>query len=213
MSDIRAECDCFFSTNNLKVLSFLAKFSDQEFYEREIARRTGISYGSANMVVNELFADGILARRQAGRMFFYSFNSRDPITRIFKIFVSVSMLRPLIRNLRDLASEIVLYGSCARGEDASASDMDLFVVSAEKERALRIIENYKFRKGFEDIKIESVVLSALDLLKSEKTDQEFLSLVKEGIVLWDKMKHEAGIQGMPEPEQDHSFPAGEKTRR
>jgi predicted nucleotidyltransferase len=213
MSDIRAECDCFFSTNNLKVLSFLAKFSDQEFHEREIARRTGISYGSANRVVNELFADGILARRQAGRMFFYSFNSRDPITRIFKIFVSVSMLRPLIRNLRDLASEIVLYGSCARGEDTSASDMDLFVVSAEKEKVLGIIEKNRFRKGFEGIKIEPAILSALDLLKSENTDKEFLSLVKEGIVLWDELKHEAGIQGMSDPGQDHPIPTREKTGR
>jgi len=31
------------STNHQKVLSFLAKFSDQEFYEREIARKVGIS--------------------------------------------------------------------------------------------------------------------------------------------------------------------------
>jgi hypothetical protein len=30
-----------------------------------------------------------------------------------------------------------------------------------------------------------VILSALKLSKSEKTDKEFLSLVKEGIVLWE----------------------------
>lgn len=94
-------------------------------------------------------------------MLFYSFNNEDPISKAFRVFVSVSMLRPLIKNLREFASEIVLG----------------------------IIEKYKFRKGCEGIKIEPVVLSALDLLKSEKTDKEFLSLVKEGIVLWDEMKH------------------------
>jgi len=198
------------STNQLKVLSFLAKFSDQEFHEREIARRTGISYGSANRVLNGLLADGILARRQTGRMLFYSFNSGDPIAKIYKIFVSVSMLRPLINNLRDLASEIVLYGSCAQGEDTSASDMDLFVVSAEREKVLGIIEEHKFTKGFEGIRIEAVILSALDLLRSEKTDKEFLSLVREGIVLWDEKRYEAGIQGMSESGQDRSFPAREK---
>jgi predicted nucleotidyltransferase len=213
MSNRQTTRDCFSSTNQLKVLSFLAKHSDKEFHEREIARRTGISYGSANRVLNELFADGILVRRQAGKMLFYSFNSGDPIAKIFKIFVSVSILRPLIRNLREYASEIVLYGSCARGEDLSASDMDLFVVSAQKEKVLGIIEKYKFRKGFEGVKIEPVILSALDLLKSEKTDKEFLSLVREGIVLWDEMKNEAGVQGLPEPGQDHSFSAREKARR
>ena len=29
-----------------------------------------------------------------------------------------------------------------------------------------------------------------ELLKSEKTDKEFLSLVSEGIVLWDRLAHE-----------------------
>jgi predicted nucleotidyltransferase len=203
--------DCFSSTNQLKVLSFLAKFSDQEFHEREIARRTGISYGSANRVLNELFADGILARRQAGKMLFYSFNSEDPMAKTFKIFISVSMLRRLVNILREFATEIVLYGSCARGEDTSASDMDLFVVSSEKEKVLKIIENYKFTKGFESIKIEPVILSALDLLKSEKTDKEFLSLVREGIVLWDKMKHEAGIQELSKSRQDHPVSPSEET--
>jgi predicted nucleotidyltransferase len=205
--------DYISSNNQLKVLSFLAKFSDQEFHEREIARRAGISYGSANKVLNELFSDGILARRQLGKMLFYSFNSRDPLAKTFKIFVSISLLRPLIKNLRECASEIVLYGSCARGEDASASDMDLFVISEEKEKALRTIESYKFRKGFEHIRIEPVILSPQELLKSEKADKEFLSLVREGIVLWDEMRDEAGIQGMLESGQDNSFSTRKKTRR
>ena len=213
MSDSQAIRDYFSSTNQLKVLSFLAKFSDQEFHEREIARRVGISYGSANMVLNELFADGMLARRQAGKMLFYSFDNTDPIARILKILVSVSLLRPLAKDLREYASEIVLYGSCARGEDTSSSDMDLYVVSAEKEKVLGIIEEHKFRKGFEGVRIQPVVLSTQDLLKSEKTDKEFLSLVREGIVLWDELKHEAGIQGLSESRQDHPLSTGEKTRR
>lgn len=187
--------DFISSTNQLKVLSFLAKFSDKEYHEREIARRTGVSYGSANGVLNELFADGILVRRQVGKMLFYSFNNEDPLAKTFKIFVSVSLVRPLIKNLRNCALEIVLYGSCARGEDGSDSDVDLFVISEQKEKTLRAIENYKFRKGFEHIKIEPAILSPQESLKSEKADKEFLSLVREGIVLWDAIKDEAGIQG------------------
>lgn len=213
MSNNQAIGDPFSSTNQLKVLRFLAKFSDREFHEREIARKTGISYGSANRVLNALFADGILARRQAGKMLFYSFNGGDPIAKILKIFISVSMLRPLIKNLREFASEIVLYGSCARGEDGSGSDVDLFVISEDKEKALRTIESYRFRKGFENIRIQPAILSPQELLRSEKADKEFLSLVREGIVLWDELRDEAGIQGMPEPGQDNSFSAREKTRR
>jgi len=213
MSDTWPSRDIFSSTTHLKVVSFLAKFSDQEYHEREIARRTGISFGSANRVLNELFADGILVRRRAGKMWFYSFNRGDPIAGIFKIFVSILLLRPLIKDLQEFASEIVLYGSCARGEDVSTSDMDLFVASAEKKEALRIIDENKFRRGFESVRIAPVIFSPVDLLKSEKTDKEFLSLVREGIVLWDKMKHEAGIQGMPESRQDHPVSPRQKARQ
>jgi predicted nucleotidyltransferase len=195
MSEYPVMRDYISSTSQLKVLSFLAKFSDKEFHEREIARRTGISYGSANRVLNALFADGILVRRRVGKMLFYSFNSRDPLSKTFKIFASVSLLRPLIKELREYALEIVLYGSCARGEDASVSDMDLFISSENKENALRTIESYRFRKGFESIRIEPVILSPQELLKSEKADKEFLSLVREGIVLWDEMRDEAPRNG------------------
>jgi predicted nucleotidyltransferase len=167
--------DFISSTNQLKVLSFLAKFSDKEYHEREIARRTGVSYGSANRVLNELFAAGFLVRRQVGKMLFYSFKSEDPLAKTFKIFVSVSLVRPLIKNLRNCALEIVLYGSCARGEDGSDSDMDLFVVSEEKEKTLGTIESYRFGKSFENIRIEPVIFSPQELLKSEKADKEFLS--------------------------------------
>jgi len=213
VSDVQAVLDYTSFTTEFRVLSFLAKLADRDFHEREIARQTGISYGSANRALNALFADGILARRQAGKMLFYSFNSGDPIAKILRIFISVSMLRPLIKNLREFASEIVLYGSCARGEDTSASDIDLFVISEEKEKALGTIETFRFRKGFENVTIAPVILSSQEMLKSEKTDKEFLSLVREGIVLWDEMKDEAGIQGMSESGQGRSFSARGKTRR
>ena len=83
----------------------------------------------------------------SGKMLFYSFNLSDPLSRTFKIFVSVSILRPLIKKLQEYSSEIVLYGSCARGEDASGSDVDLLLIWEEKEKVLRIIENTDSGKG------------------------------------------------------------------
>jgi predicted nucleotidyltransferase len=143
--------------------------------------------------LNDLAVQGLLMRRQAGKMLFYSFNQSDSIFKLFKIFISIALLRPLIDKMRSIASEVVLYGSCARGEDASKSDVDLFIISEDKEEALRLIRNYKFLKGFEHLKIEPVIFSPVELLKSEKDDREFLSLVRKGIVLWDKTKDKAGI--------------------
>jgi predicted nucleotidyltransferase len=182
--------DLFLSTNSLKALSLLAKYSDQEFYEREIARRLGISYGSANMVLNDLYSVQYLSRQKKGNMYFYRFNVADPVFSHFKILVNILLLRPLIKPLKRVSMKIVLFGSCARAADHSKSDIDLFIVSDDKSKVLGIIKKYKFNKGFEGLIIEPAVFSPTELLKSEKKDNEFLSLVSEGIVLWDRLAHE-----------------------
>jgi hypothetical protein len=58
---------------------------------------------------------------------------------------------------------------------------------------LKSIEKYSFGKGFEDLRIQPVIFSPLELLKAEKTEEEFLSLVREGIILWEKISDESGV--------------------
>lgn len=181
------------STNHQKVLSYLAKFSDEEFYEREITRNIGISYGSANKVLNDLFIDGLVNRQQRGKMFFYSINSADSSYQFFKILNTIILLRPLIKRLKKTARKIVLYGSCAKGTDTSNSDIDIFIISDNKRKVLGLIEKFSLGKGFEEVKIQPVILSPSELLKSEKKGSEFLSLVEEGIVLWEKITDESRI--------------------
>lgn len=181
------------STNHQKVLSLLAKFSDREFYEREIARKIGISFGSANKVLNDLYSSGLLNRSQKGKMCFYRINTTDPFFQQFKILNTIVLLRPLIDELRNSANKVVLYGSCAEGNDSSKSDIDIFIISDTKRRVLQSLEKFFFGKGFEEIKIQPVIFSPIELLKSEKTDQEFLSLVKEGIVLWEEIVDESRV--------------------
>jgi len=51
------------STNVQKVLNYLLAHPNTPFYERDIARKAGISNGSANSVLNRLFKEGILHRK------------------------------------------------------------------------------------------------------------------------------------------------------
>ena len=176
----------FISTNHQRVLSFLAKFSDQEFYEREIARKVGISTGSTNKVLNDLFSAELLKRRQKGKMFFYIFDGTHPIFKYFKILNNILLVLPLVDKLKSVTKKIVLYGSCANGKDTSESDIDLFIVSEKRKKTLQIIGDYSLGKGFEDIEIQPVVQNSTELLRSEKYDKEFLSLVREGITLWER---------------------------
>jgi len=181
------------STNHQIVYGFLAKNSDKDFYEREIARRTGISYGSANRVLNDLYAQDYIMRQDRGKLAFYTVNEEDPAFHNYKIFFSIYLIRPLIKQLAPHSFRIILFGSCARAEDTSQSDIDLFIVSVDKEIVVKIIEGYSFRKGFENIYIEPVIYSPDELIDSEKIDQKFLSLIKEGITVWEKTDYESRL--------------------
>ena len=174
------------STVNQKVLTFLTKFSDKEFYERQIARSLGIAFGSANRSLNNLYAAGAVRRRQEGKMFFYSVNVSDPVIIQLKKLINLLLLEPLLGELKSVSTRIILYGSCAQGADGSRSDLDLFVVSTDREQAIKMVDNFSFPRGFEGIRIQSVIKTPSELLMAGEAERVFLNEVDQGIILWEK---------------------------
>ncbi|MBI4331153.1 MAG: nucleotidyltransferase domain-containing protein [Chloroflexi bacterium] len=177
-------------TVNQKVLALLAKFSNEEFYEREIARRIGIGCGSAHRAVFELYFTGVIKRRQEGKMYFYSVDPSNPVIVEFKKLVNLILIEPLVEELKKASSRIVLYGSCAQGTDTSQSDVDLFVVSSNKSEVLEAVSNFKFPRGFEDVHIQGVVKIPVELLGAKGPEQTYVDEVERGIVLWERVAGE-----------------------
>ena len=175
------------STNSQKVLSLLAKFSDQDFYEREISRRLGISSGSANRALNDLFSAGVITRRREGKMLFYSIDTPDAAIIALKKIINILLIEPLLEKLKKLSSRIVLYGSCALGTDTYKSDIDLFVVAKRKQEVSNIINDFKFPKGYEGIQIQSIIKTPIELLNGRQSEQAFMEEVEHGVVLWEKV--------------------------
>jgi predicted nucleotidyltransferase len=182
------------TTNTQKALSLLTKFSDQEFYEREVARRLEISAGSANRALNELFSSGVVTRRREGKMFFYSIDSSNnaTITELKKI-INLLLMEPLVEALKAISSRVVLYGSCAQGTDTSESDLDLFIVSNSKEGVSEVIRDFKFPKGYESIHIQAVIKTPVELLEGGDSQRIFLEEVDHGVVLWEKVANESRV--------------------
>lgn len=181
------------TTISQKVLSLLAKFSDQEFYEREVARKLGISSGSANRALNALYTSGAVKRRGEGKMYFYSIDPSNASITEFKKMVSLLLIEPLIEKLKKISSRIILYGSCALGTDNSESDVDLFVVSNNKEEVSNVTNGFTFPKGFENIHIQSVIKTPVELLEKRELEQAFMEEVERGIVLWEKVGSESRV--------------------
>jgi len=181
------------STINQKVLRLLVKFSDQEFYEREVARKLGIATGSANRALNRLYSTGAVTRRREGKMYFYSIDSSNAVLTEFKKMVNLMLIEPLVEELKKMSSRIILYGSCALGTDNSESDIDLFVVSNSKEDASNVISGFTFPRGFENIHIQSVIRTPVELLEGGEPERTFMEEVERGIVLWGKVASESRV--------------------
>lgn len=181
------------ATIDQKVLSLLVKFSDQEFYEREVARKLGISAGSANRALNELFSSGVLERRREGKMYFYSIDLSNAVLTEFKKLVNLMLIEPLVEELKKISSRILLYGSCALGTDTSDSDMDLLIVSNSKKDVSNAISGFKFPRGFENIHIQSVIRTPVELLEGGESERTFMEEVERGIVLWEKVASESRV--------------------
>jgi predicted nucleotidyltransferase len=178
------------TTVNQKILQFLAKYSDKEFHEREIARRVGVASGSANRALNGLYVVGAVKRRPEWRMLFYSIKASNPAVIEFKKLINVMLIEPLVAELKNITNKIVLYGSCAQGTDNSKSDMDIFIVTGKREHVNRIIDNFHFPKGYEDIRIQTIIKTPVELLNASQSEEVFLGEVEKGIALWERGSNE-----------------------
>ncbi len=174
------------STNHQKILSFFVLHSGESFYEREIARKSGLSPSSTHYVLARLYRAGVINRKQDGRMYFYSADKANPYLKEFKVLANLLLIEPLIEKLKGLSHKIVLFGSWAQGSDNEDSDIDLFIVSSEKEKALSIVNKFSYSAKLYNRKVQPIINAPEELLKKDKEEKVFLEQVENGKVLWER---------------------------
>jgi predicted nucleotidyltransferase len=116
-----------------KILALFFLNPDQEYYFSEVVRLTGTRQGVIQRELKSLADAEILNAEKRGRQKFYSVNRRHPIfpdlrNVIFKTFGVIGKIRDVLGPFRERIEFAFVYGSFARGEEASGSDLDLFVV-------------------------------------------------------------------------------------
>jgi predicted nucleotidyltransferase len=114
------------------ILGLLLAHPDQEWHLREIARRARRSPATIHAELRSLTVAGILARRVESRRAYYRANLSCPIFAelhqiILKTVGLTDVLREALARLAGIEVAFV-YGSIARGEATSESDVDLMIV-------------------------------------------------------------------------------------
>lgn len=122
-----------FSAYRRRVLGLLLLHPDRSYYVRELARLTGSSAGTLHKELSKLMQGGLLSRQEVGNQVRYSANKDCPI------FEELASILRKTSGMADVLSEALVgvesqidfafvFGSVARGEQNSNSDVDVMVV-------------------------------------------------------------------------------------
>jgi predicted nucleotidyltransferase len=171
----------FITETSLKVLSLLASDPMKEFYQREIAREANVSIGAVNQILRTLAEREIVTEDKRGRMIFYRYNIQNLVSRQLKILFNVNDISELIGSIRERCKRIVLFGSAAEGSDVKGSDLDLFVLTQEKDAVRRAIKEYEEEIGR---RIAPIIMNASEFIELRSKDKALHDRILEGIVLW-----------------------------
>ena len=122
-----------FPKTRTKVLSVILLDPNHWWYQRDLAKHLGLTASSLQREMSSLKAVGILESKRDGNRIYYSANTKCPIFKELQgLFIKTHGLKDIVdeflnRNKKNIKFAFI-YGSIARGEEVSESDVDLMII-------------------------------------------------------------------------------------
>lgn len=143
--------------SDIKILRTLCKYPTKEFNESELARVSKVGQKTVNRAMPKYVSYGIVSARTIARANVYSLNSGHYIVeQLGQLFQAEGGAKlELERQLRDAFKDektivsLLLFGSVAREKEEPTSDIDVFVITTDKERMkkkLQVVEEATMKK-------------------------------------------------------------------
>ena len=177
----------FFTKSAFHIAECIFNYPNKTFHIRMLETETGLSTTAIIDSVNRLKEFGIVKIEETPLTTNVKANIESEAYRFYKLVFNLYRLKRygFVDNLIDIFNNpeaIVLFGSFAKGEDIEESDIDILVISSQKNN-----ENLEdFITVFEkelNRKINIHILSSLN-----KSSKEFKNAVANGIVLHGYLK-------------------------
>jgi uncharacterized protein len=114
------------------VLALLYSHPDEVYYLRRIVDVTGLAMGQVQRELSLLCEAGIISRQESDRHVYFGADKRCPIYEelrgiVAKTMGAASVIREALGPLSSRIAVAFVYGSVARRDETSASDIDLMV--------------------------------------------------------------------------------------
>jgi len=96
-------------------------------------------------------------------------------------------LTPLLDELKPLASEAILFGSCAEGANTAESDIDLYVITGDPDAIHHVI----WRSPLAE-KLRPIISTPIESSETKHQDPVFCGQLMRRIVLWRRSAPDEG---------------------
>ena len=170
------------SKSKVRILRLLFRFPEREFTEREIARMIKMSPNTVNLALNNLRKTNVFVYKRLGRTHSYRCDADSVLFPLFKeLFGQERLMRDellsLLKKKLDGVGTCILFGSFARYEEEFDSDLDLLIVTDNKEKVQEIIEHL----AQELLRQYSITLMPMLLSSREFTEKRQKGFVKKAL--------------------------------
>lgn len=177
-----------FTDSRARVLDVLLGATDP-LSGREIATRAGIAPTTASDALESLYEAGFVQVRPSGRAHLWSITEEHALVRMLRAWtadVDAEARRIVEEALGEAPAALVVFGSTARADDTTDSDVDLLLIAADvarrrryRERSASIARRLRLLLGRP---VDVVVLDAEDL--RNRAGSSFVSnVVSDGRLL------------------------------
>jgi len=172
--------DSLFPRTRQAILSAVLLRPDKWWYLTDLAKHIGVSPSSLQRELLSLVNGDLLISRRDGKRVYYKINQDCPIVEELQtIFVKTSGIADVIKScLNSFGDKIEIafvYGSVARTEELSTSDVDLMIIGdvglADLVPDLRRVEKDLGRE------VNPTIYSSEEFLRRHKEGDSFISTV------------------------------------
>jgi uncharacterized protein len=133
MSTIPSLGQLLFGDTRRAILALLYGHSEEQFYLRDLVRRTETALGAAQRELKQLTEAGLVLRVKRGNQVYYQANLANPIFSELKGILTKTagigdVVRQALQPVTDRVRTAFIYGSVAKGAETASSDIDLMVI-------------------------------------------------------------------------------------
>lgn len=163
------------------VLGYFMLHENSELYVNEMARRLCLNQGNLDRKLKELEKNGILKSELRGKERYYSLNSSFPLFNEYKkiILKTVGLEHLLGKAFQEVKGiqQAYIFGSYAKDQMDSASDIDLIVVGSQN--SLDVQRKISEIQRSIEREINVVQMNSVEYERKRKTDP-FLKSIHKG---------------------------------